>query len=153
MTLPQSSLTDRIQTLDDVTARRLLTTFARAQTPPVATQVTPALAQALRELAPEPVTGPVTEGDAARAALLLLAQDPQQRPLLTALLDGPAPERFGVLETTALVSALLIVLQIHVRFERHKDGSYSFKIEKKPTDATVLKVVVQKLLTLMKLDL
>ncbi len=59
----QSSLTDRIHFLDDTTARRVLTTFARTQVPQAATELTAALVQALRDLAPEPATVPVSEGD------------------------------------------------------------------------------------------
>jgi hypothetical protein len=150
--MPPSSLTDRIQTLDDATARRVLTTFARAQVPQAASELTPAFVQALRDFAPEPAPDKATTGDAARTALLLLAQDPGQQAILTALIDGPVPERLGVLETTALVSAVLIVLQTHVKFERDKDGVWTIKIEKKPTDATLLKALVQKLLSLINME-
>ncbi|MFO1428731.1 MAG: hypothetical protein U1F76_01100 [Candidatus Competibacteraceae bacterium] len=150
--MPPSSLTDRIQTLDDATARRVLTTFARAQVPQAAPELTPAFVQALRDFIPEPAPSRATTGDATRTALLLLAQDPQQHAILNALIDGPAPERLGVLETTALVGAVLIVLQTHVKFERDKDGVWTIKIEKKPTDATLLKTLVQKLLSLMNVE-
>jgi hypothetical protein len=147
-TMPQASLTDRIQSLDDATARRVLTTFARAQSPQPETQLTPALAQALREFAPEPAAGPVTEGDIARTALLLLADDPHQQPILTALINGPGPQKMAVLETTGVIVAVLMALQTQVKFERDKDGRYSFKIEKKPTDAGLLKTLIQGLLKL-----
>ncbi|HYQ91108.1 MAG TPA: hypothetical protein VES89_03280 [Candidatus Competibacteraceae bacterium] len=150
--MPSSSLIDRIQTLDDATARRVLTTFARAQSPQATPELTPAFVQALRDFAPEPAPGQATAGDAARTALLLLAQDPRQQAILTALIDGPAPERLGVLETTALVSAVLIALQTHLKFERDKDGHWTIKIEKKPTDATLLKTLIQKLLSLMNVE-
>jgi len=39
-----------------------------------------------------------------------------------------------------------------VKCERDKDGRYSFKIEKKSTDATLLKALVQKLLRLMNVE-
>ena len=150
--MPPSSLTDRIQTLDDATARRVLNTSARAQASQAVPELTPAFVQALRDFASEPTPVSVTTGDAARAALLLLAQDPRQHAILTALIDGPAPERLGVLETTALISAVLIALQTHVKFERDKDGIWTIKIEKKPTDATLLKTLVQKLLSLMNVE-
>ena len=50
MVMTSSLLTDRIHSLDDATARRVLTTFARAQASQAATELTPALAQALRDL-------------------------------------------------------------------------------------------------------
>ncbi|MEI2783449.1 MAG: hypothetical protein V9H25_20345 [Candidatus Competibacter sp.] len=143
---------DRIASLDDATARRVLATFARAQATPTETALTPELRQALREFATGPETAAVSasEGDLARAALLLLADDPQQQPMLTALIEGPAPTRFGVLETVAIVSAVLVVLQTHVKFERDKAGRWSVKIEKKPTDNSLLKPLVQKLLSFIE---
>ena len=143
---------DRIASLDDATARRVLATFARAQANPTETALNPELRQALREFATGPETAAVSasEGDLARAALLLLADDPQQQPMLTALIEGPAPTRFGVLETVAIVSAVLVVLQTHVKFERDKAGRWSVKIEKKPTDNSLLKPLVQKLLSFIE---
>lgn len=103
----------------------------------------------MREFAtsPEAAAVPASDGDLARAALLLLADDPQQQPILTALIEGPAPTKFGVLETAAVVTAVLLVLQTHVKFERDKDGRWTLKIEKKPTDNSLLKLLVQKLLS------
>jgi hypothetical protein len=102
--MPQLSVKDLIQSLDDATARRVLATFARAQTHPTETALTPELRQALQEFVPAPETAAVSanEGDLARAALLLLADDPQQQPMHIALIDGPAPTKFGVLETVAI---------------------------------------------------
>lgn len=149
--MPEALLTDRLQSLDDASACRVLTTFARAQSPQPETQLTPALAQALREFAPEPAAGPVTEGDIARTALRLLADDPSHQPILTALINGPAPQKMAVLETAGVIVAVLIALQTHVKFERDKDGRTSFKIEKKPTDASLLKTLIQGLLKLKNL--
>ena len=80
--MPQSPLTDLINTLDDATARRVLVTFARAQSNPPETSLTLELRQALREFAPdrETAAGSISEGDLARTALLLLADDPRQQP-------------------------------------------------------------------------
>ncbi|MBL8254268.1 MAG: hypothetical protein JNJ76_11775 [Candidatus Competibacter sp.] len=145
-------LRDRIASLDDATARRVLAIFARAQANPTETALTPELRQALREFATSPEVAAVSasEGDLARAALLLLADDPQQQPILTALIEGPAPTKFGVLETAAIISAVLVVLQTHVKFEHDKDGRWSVKIEKKPTDSSLLKPLVQKLLSFVE---
>ena len=139
---------DRIASLDDATARRLLATIARAQANPAETTLTPELRHALQGFMPDlAATVSVSEGDLARATLLLLADDPQQQPILAALIEGPAPTQFGVLETAAVVTAVLLVLQTHVKFERDKDGHWSLKIEKKPTDNSLLKSLVQKLLS------
>lgn len=147
--MPQLSVKDLIQSLDDATARRVLDSIARAQTASAATTLTPELRQALREFAISPETAAVSasEGDLARAALLLLADDPQQQPILAALIEGPAPTKFGVLETAAVVTAVLLVLQTHVKFERDKDGRWSIEIVKEPTDKALLMPLVQKLLS------
>lgn len=44
------------------------------------------------------------------------------------------------------MSAVLFVLGTHVVFERDKTGKWRFKVEKKPTDTTLLKALMQKLL-------
>jgi hypothetical protein len=141
---------DRIASLDDATARRVLATFARAHATSAETSFTPELRRALREFTTDPAAAAVSasEGDLARTALLLLADDPQHQPILAALIEGPAPAKFGLLETAAVISAVLIVLQTHVKFERDKEGRCHFKIEKKPTDASLLNSLVQKLLSL-----
>lgn len=139
---------DRISSLDDATARRVLATFARAQANPAETALTPELRQALREFAPAPEAAAVaaSEGDLARAALLLLADDPQYQPILTALIEGSAPAQFGSAKTAAVIAAVLIVLQTAVAFERDKDGRWSIEIKKQPTDSSLLEPLVQKLL-------
>lgn len=86
-----------------------------------------------------------SDGELARAALLLVASDPDHSAGIQALLEHGASEGFAALETAALVSAVLIALQTHVRFERDKQGKWTVKIEKKPTDASLLKELVKKL--------
>ncbi|HRD68442.1 MAG TPA: hypothetical protein PKY50_20135, partial [Candidatus Competibacter sp.] len=134
--------------LDDAAARRVLATCARAQATPTETALTPELRQALREFAtgPEAAVGSISEGDLARAALLLLADDPQQQPILAALIEGPAPAQFGPVKNAAVLAAVLFVLQLHVKFEYDKEGRWSIEIIKEPTDKTLLAPLVQKLL-------
>lgn len=147
--MPQRSLQEPIQSLNDATAHRVLATFARAQANPAETALTPELRQALREFATSPETAAVSasEGDLARAALLLLADDPQQQPILTALIDGPAPAQFGPVKNAAILAAVLLVLQLYVKFEYDKDGRWSIEIVKEPTDKALLMPLVQKLLS------
>ncbi len=142
-------LQSRIQTLDDATARRVLTTFARAQAQAAEMAFTPELRQALQQFAAalETATGSISEGDLARAALLLLADDPQQQPILTALIEGPAPATFGPVKNAAILAAVLFVLQLYVKFEYDKDGRWSIEIVKEPTDKLLLMPLVQKLLS------
>jgi len=140
-----------IRGLDDSQAVRVLTTFARVRLRAggvAETDWTPELDRALRQDFPAEAdagrAASVSEGDLARQALLLLADDPQNRDALTALIAGPPPESFEVVGTVALVVAMLVVLQTHVLFERDRDGKIHIKIEKKPTRDSRLKDLVQK---------
>lgn len=146
--MSQFSVKDLIQSLDDATARRVLATFARVQANPTETVLTPELRQALREFAPAPETGAVStnEDDLARAALLLLADEPQQQPILAALIEGPAPTQFGPVKNAAVIAAVLLVLQLYIKFEYDKDGRWSIEVVKEPTDKALLEPLVQKLL-------
>ena len=144
---------DMIRGLDDSQAVRVLTTFARVRLRAggvAETEWTPELDRALRQHFPAEAdagrAASVSEGDLARQALLLLADDPQNRDALAALIEGPPPQSFEVVGTVALVAAMLVVLQTHVLFERDRDGKIHIKIEKRPTLDSLLKDLVQKLL-------
>jgi len=87
---------DMIRGLDDSQAVRVLTTFARARLRAggvAETEWTPELDWALRQDFPAEAdagrAASVSEGDLGRQALLLLADDPQNRDALTALIEGP----------------------------------------------------------------
>lgn len=142
---------DRIASLDDATARRVLNSIARAQTASAETALTPKLRRALGDFATGAETAAVSasEGDLARTALLLLADDPQQQPILTALIEGPAPAQFGPIKNAAVVAAVLLVLQLYVKFEYDKDDRWSIEIVKESTDKALLMPLVQKLLSHM----
>ncbi len=140
---------DRIAALDDAEALRLVliigAAFARAED--YETHLTPDL-QATLGAAFDAASagGAVSEGDLARAALRLYAEDPEHRTALTAMLDHPAPQTFDLGTTILLTAAVLAILQTHVRFDRDKDGKWTLKVEKKPTSDSLLKPLVQKLL-------
>ena len=94
---------DMIRGLDDSQAVRVLKTFARARLRAggvAETEWTPELDRALRQDFPAEAdagrAASVSEGDLARQALLLLADDPQNRDALAALIEGPPPESFEV---------------------------------------------------------
>ena len=143
------TLESRIESLDDATAGSLLRRFAAAQpSGDRPDRLDPSLAGRFADLLGVTATPDASAGALARAALALLAQNPVHRPGIAALVDSPAPERYGAVETALLVSAVLIALQTHLRFERDKDGKWSVRLEKKPTDAGLLKDVVRKLLSL-----
>ena len=144
-----------IRGLDDARAVRVLKAFAKPRLHAggeAETAWTPELERALRREFPaeagaaRAVAGTVSEGDLARQALLLLADDPQNREALAALIEGPPPEMFFGVGEVALITAALVVLQTHVLFERDGDGKIHIKIEKKPTRDSLLKDLVQELL-------
>lgn len=78
--------------------------------------------------------------------MLLLSDDPQQQPILSALIEGPTPAQFGPVKNAAVVAAVLFVLQLYVKFEYDKDGRWSVEIIKEPADKALLMPVVEKLL-------
>jgi hypothetical protein len=140
----------RIDTLTDSNAVALLTQFAKGQPHQIVPrQLDDQVARQLRAAAnlQQDQTAATTSGDLARTALRLLASDPERRGEVQALLDHPASEKFAIVESALLVSSVLIALETHVRFERSTDGRWSVKIEKKPTNAALLKDLLKKLLS------
>lgn len=139
-----ADLAARIQALDAATAERILSAVTRHRVRSgQATELTPdaVLADGLAAAAP-PESG-VTAGDLARAALLLTA-DTELQPVLTDMLDNQSAEPFS-LGGIALGTAALVVLQAYIKFERTKDGNWSFKFEKQPLDKSLLSAVIAKL--------
>lgn len=137
--------------LDDTHALAALSAFARThqnQTDQVVALdpgLREALAAAFPDESPRAATSPA---DAARAALVLLAEHPQHGPAIRALAEHPLPQRFDLGATAFIVTAVLLALQTHVRIERDEKGRYKILVEKKPTDAGLLGDVVRKLLKL-----
>jgi len=158
---------DAIRNLNDQTARQILDQIARSRQPlqAQALDLTPDLRQALAgavetspvvepqgELEAGSIVGPqarlVSEGELARQALLLLAEDPDTRCAIE-IMAANLPEartRFDFGATIALTTAVLFALQTHVRIDRDKDSKWTLTIEKKPTSDRLLKDLVQKLL-------
>jgi hypothetical protein len=140
-----------IDHLDDTRALQLLTAMVRPRLRAggVHTELPPDLRHALAtQFIPGVAAEPASEGDLARQALRLLADDPAHRAALQAMLEHPPPEHFGPGESVALIAAALVVLQTHMRIERLPNGKWSLLVEKKPTSEGLLKSLVQKLLAL-----
>jgi hypothetical protein len=118
------------------------------------TGLTPGLGRALGEaFGVGPGEGkPASEGDVARQALLVLAQDPAKHQALAALIEGDTPRSFSVGLDVAVIAGVLILLQTHVKIEKGKDGKTSWKIEKKPTSDKLLKPLIEKLLGWISLE-
>jgi hypothetical protein len=153
-------LEDQIRQLKDEEAVRILEAVAGAKLNvdegAYQTELSPELGRALREefaLGPEEAK-PTDEGDLAREALIVLAEDPKERPALESFLRDPsaAPTRMAVLELaggTAVLVAALVVLQTHVKIRRDAKGNLSWSIEKKPTEVPLLKPLVARLTALL----
>jgi hypothetical protein len=139
-----TGLQTRIQNLNDEDAQRILTTFAGHQPDYHAETPSAELTAALQN-EPQLTTTTTSAGDLARTALLL-ADDPAYRPVIDTMTRNPPAQQFGVVETAAVVGAVLFVLGTHVKVERDKQGKWTFKIEKKPTDNKLLKTLMEKLL-------
>jgi hypothetical protein len=95
-----------------------------------------------------------TDGQAATAAMDLLAKDPRFAGQIEAMTHGPATRSMGpgVVEGACLIAGLLMALQTQFEFARDKDGRWSVKIRKKPTSDALLKPLVRKLIELLGLS-
>ena len=146
-----------IDNLDDAGATRIVAAIARsrlhsgAQELPWDSGLRHTLATSL-DLSPEIASS--SEGDLARQALLLAAEDPKIRKSIAAMAEHgvQSKDRFDAGATIALTTAVLVVLQSHLRFERDKNGAWSVIIEKKPTSDSILKSLLKKLLALPHLS-
>lgn len=94
-----------------------------------------------------PPVRPVREGDLARAALLVLAEDPRHGEAISALVSGPGARSFALGETVAVLTAALVALQTRVKFSRDKDGKFTLLIEKAAASDGLLKALAEKLLS------
>jgi hypothetical protein len=153
-------MSDPIQSLDDVTAVRILKRIASARPAPVdgAPTWNEDLKQALvddfqiAEPSDSGHSSDVSEGELARQALLVLAEDPAMRKSIEKMAASASdnPQVFDLGLTIALTAAVLLVLQTHVKFTRDSSGKWSLDVEKKPTSDTLLKGLVQKLVSFAK---
>lgn len=154
---------DLILALDDSTALNIASTIATVQARrcDCVTSCDSALASALGTvllpellgdsssigaLGPVDSVAPPSGGDLARAALLVLSEQPEYRPGIQALISGPVAESFGAVEVLSASAIGLLVLQTHFKFERDKSGRYTFKLEKKPTQIELLKKLLDALI-------
>jgi hypothetical protein len=140
-----------IEGLEDEKACAIIARIAQSH--PRATEAPVTLSGDIRlalakALAISPELSPISEGELARQALLVLAEDERMRETIdTMAVNLPEPStQYDAGLTVAITAAVLFVLQTHIRFERDKQGHWSAKIEKKPTSEVLLKKLMQKLL-------
>ena len=140
-----------IPDLDDQRAVRILeaVTQARARRGEQAPRWDGETAKGLREAfdVSKP-DAPVTSGEVARAALLVLAEDPETRQAIETMARHMPASRQAFVDpgTVALTAALLVVLQSHVELKRDPGGKWSFSYIKKEAPVELLKPLVEKLL-------
>jgi hypothetical protein len=139
-----------IEQLDDSDAVRILDTLRQhalnADEP--ATECPTELRDALQaEFGSPTEPSPASEGDMARAALTLLAEDPQLAANIQAMSNQPPVRSFSPVETALVTTACLIALQTRVRFHRQKDGKWTFTIDKPSMSEGTITKLAQKLLT------
>ena len=153
--------------LDDSSAIRILKTVAQARLhphdrsaeagDPTAVKI-PALPEAGKALATafsgiEKVEA--TEGGVARAALELLAHDPEFAGPIEAMTKQAAagsaapPQSYFEPTTIALTTAALLALQTRVKFKVDHQGKWSLEIDKKAASDGAVKLLVQRLLSLL----
>ena len=91
--------------------------------------------------------GAITDGEVARAALLVLAEDSETRQAIETMARHMPASRQSYVEsgTVALTAAVLVVLQSHVELKRGPDGKWSFTYIKKDAPIELLKPLVEKL--------
>ena len=146
----KKTMKDNISQLDDTTAIRMLNTVTQAKMrmDTYKTDWTPETRQALQDAFDIPPSeSQASEGDIARQSLLLLAEDPGASEVMKALLKNPTARSFADAGTVAVITAALVILQTHVRFERDKNGKIKILIERKSLSDGLLKPMVEKLLS------
>lgn len=141
-----------IQNLDDNSASHILAAIVRsraAAAPAWGPRLTQALAQEFQVTAE---ADSVSDGDLARQALLVLAEDPETRRAIDAMAVNQArsPQKFDFGATLAMTTLVLVVLQTHVEFDCDSTEKWSLKIKKKSASDALLKTLVQKLISFTK---
>ena len=147
---------EQIRQLDDASALRMLSVIAEAHRDQMQ-ETTPSreLAGALNEAMGGQceATNDPRDGEAARLALAMLAQDERFAGPIETTLKGPTPQRMalGVVEGTLLATGILLALQTYFKFERKENGHWSVKIEKKSTSNSLVAPLVKKLMSVVGL--
>ena len=112
-----TDLQTRIENLNDPDAQRILTVLASHQPNYQTSALTPDITAALKN-EPKLTATDADAGDLSRAALLLLADNPHYGSIIDTMTRNTGAQQYGVLETAAVVSAVLFVLDTHAKVER-----------------------------------
>jgi hypothetical protein len=142
-------MTDLSQ-LDDATAKLVLAAIARARSGKVPEPPPPDLRQALADdFQVVPSHSIPSDGDLARQALIVLAEDPATR----FAIDSMAAEEpsagihtFDAGASIAVGIAAYFALSTALDIKRDKDGKWSFHMKVKPASEAAVKKLVEKLI-------
>lgn len=142
----------RLSQLTDADAIDLLRRIAEGQREAASSPAASDLLAAAAPLAAGDAAPLPSDGEAARLALALLAEESRYASILEAMLSNPPPRHFAIDPVTGslLAAGLLIALQTHVEFIRNPDKTWSLKIIKKPSSNSLLAQMIKKLAALMK---
>jgi hypothetical protein len=125
-------------TLDDASAIHILKVIAQAR---LGADVPDDLRAALE------TARPASEGDLARAALDVLAEDPAFAEPIETMSRHPVPaQRYLDPATIAVTVAALLVLQTRGKIKRGTDGKWSFEMEKRASGDGPVKLLLERLL-------
>jgi len=142
---------DDIAVLDDKTAVHILHVIAKSlmRSGTYETSGTRDMAHALQSAFDiSKPTAKASEGDIARLALQWLSEDPKYSANISALMTGSNAQRFiPDLGTVSIVISALVILQTHIKIEKDKKGKISVLVEKKSAGDSLLKPLIQKLLS------
>jgi hypothetical protein len=140
-------MTDLTQ-LDDETARRILTTIARARSEDLLPNLAGLRDALTTEFGIAPPETRVSPGDLARQALLVLAEDPDTRNAIEAMaLEEPPVTRQTFDTGTSIALAVAAYYALTTAFEiKYAKGPWSIKLNKKAADSATVRALVQKLL-------
>jgi len=140
-------------TTEDNTAIKILKTIAgaRLQSDSRELALTPDLRAALTTALGDAPGNATSEGELARAALTVLAEDPAFaepiRIMTSQAATSTGNQRYFEPSTITLTTAVLLVLQTRVHFKRDKEGKWSLDIDKKSGSDSTVKLLVQRLLS------
>jgi len=142
-------MTDLSQ-LDDATAQRILAAIARARSGKVPEPLPPDLRQALADdFQVAPSHSIPSDGDLARQALIVLAEDPATRSAIDAMAAEASSSRLYAFDSGASIFlgiAAYFALSTALDIKRDKDGTWSFHMKVKPASEAAVKKLVEKLI-------
>ena len=140
----------RIAELDDSTAQRILRTIVRARSGGTDEDHTGLRSALMTEFEALPSHAGVSDGDLARQALIVLAEDPATAVAIETMAKEIAlsshRQTYDGGASIALAVAVLFVLRTGLDIERDKQGKWSIKVKVKPGSDSAVKKLIDKLI-------